>query len=128
MRSLLQVVTIFAVLCGLVVVLPIYISHIILGAIWIAAVGWLVTGVIFAKGDQRAFCIGAGIVIASMWGGVGARFVEGVTRLLVALLGGLSITGHVSLWLDFLLLFATAGANGWLCIRARRYFEQGTGE
>ncbi len=124
MRSLMRLVTGFAVVCGLAVILPIYISQIVLGAIWIAAIGWLVTGVVFARGDQRAFCLGAGIVFTSMWTGVEARFLEGITRLFGALLGGVSIGSHVALWFDFLVLFIAAGANGWLCVRARRYFER----
>ena len=104
MRRLMQFMTGFAIFCGLTVVMPIYISHIILGAFWIAVTGWLATGVIFAKDDQRAFCIGAIIVVSSMWTGMGGQFAEGVTRLLWTLSGGMPISSHVSLWAKTLLL------------------------
>lgn len=125
MRTLLIVVTAFAVLCGLVSRLPVYVSQTIVGAFWIASAGWLIAGVIFAKEDQRAFCIGAGIVVSSTWTGVGARFAEGMARLLAAVVGlfGGSFSTQISLWLDFLLICVAAVANGWLCVRARRYFE-----
>jgi hypothetical protein len=105
-------------------ILPAFISQIVIGAVWIASAGWLITGIFYARGDQQAFCIGASIVVASMWTGVGARFVEGVTRLLMALLGGWRITGQAALWLDLVLLLLAAIANGWLAVRARRYFER----
>jgi len=117
----------FALACGLVSALPSYISQILIGVVWIASAGWLVTGVFFARGDQQAFCLGASIVVASMWTGVGARFVEGMTRLLAALLGGWRITGQAALWLDLVLLLLAAFANGRLAVRARRYFQHGGG-
>lgn len=123
LRSLLLGVTLFALVCGSAAILPAFISQILIGAIWIASAGSLITGIFFARGDQQAFCIGASVVIASMWTGVGARFVEGMTRLLTVLLGGWRITGQAALWFDLVLLLLAAIANGWLAVRARRYFE-----
>jgi len=120
MRTLLRVMTVMAVACGLVAALPVVISQIILGALWIAAIGWLVTGIFFASDDQRAFCIGASVVVSTMWTGVGARWIDSLDQLLGPPLGSSLKAG---LWLDFLLLLATALANGWLCVRARRYFQ-----
>ena len=79
LRSLLLGVTLFTLVCGSASILPAFVSQILIGAVWIASAGWLITGIFFAQGDQQAFCIGASVVIASMWTGVGARFVEGMT-------------------------------------------------
>ena len=123
LRTLLLGFTAFALACCLAAILPAFISQILIGAIWIASVGWFITGIFFARGDQQAFCIGVSVVLASMWTGVAARFMEGMTRLLTVFLGGWRITGQTALWLDLALLLLAAGANGWLAVRARRYFQ-----
>lgn len=124
LRSLLLGVTFFALFCGLILSFPIYISQILIGTVWIASAGWLITGICFAQGDQRAFCIGASIVIASMWTGVGARFVEGMTSLLASILGGWTSSGPIARWIELVLLLLAAFANGRLAVRARHYFER----
>lgn len=113
--------TTLAIACGLVTALPVVMSQILLGAIWIAAIGWLVTGIFFASNDQRAFCIGASVVVSSMWTGAGARFIDSLSQLLGA---PFATSIKAGLWLDFLLVMATAFANGWLCIRAKHYFQR----
>jgi hypothetical protein len=123
LRTLLLGFTLFALFCGLTLTLPAFISQILIGAAWIASAGWLVTGICFAQGDQRAFCIGAFIVIASMWTGVGARFVEGMTSFL-AILGAWTSSGQIARWLELVLLLLAAIANGRLAVRARHYFER----
>ena len=123
LRTLLLGFTLFALFCGLTLTLPAFISQILIGAAWIASAGWLVTGICFAQGDQRAFCIGAFIVIASMWTGVRSRFVEGITSFL-ALLGAWTASGQIARWLDLVLLLLAAIANGRLAVRARHYFER----
>jgi hypothetical protein len=123
LRTLLLGFTLFSLFCGLILTLPAFISQILIGAAWIASAGWLVTGICFAQGDQRAFCIGAFIVIASMWTGVGARFVEGMTSFL-AILGAWTSSGQIARWLELVLLLLAAIANGRLAVRARHYFER----
>ena len=123
LRVLLLATTLFALFCGLILDLPDFISQILIGAAWIASAGWLVTGICFAQGDQRAFCIGAFIVIASMLTGVGARFVEGMTSFL-AIFGAWTSSGQIARWLELLLLLLAAIANGRLAVRARHYFER----
>jgi hypothetical protein len=129
LRTLLRVTTALAVICGLGTVLPASASQVILGAIWIAISGWLITGIVFAKGDARAFCIGAAVVATSMWTGVGGRFAGGISSYLrgIPLDWGVSSFGDVQVletWLIHIVLVATAVGNGYLCILARRYFER----
>lgn len=126
LKALLFATTGFAVFCGLCVVLPAAFSQIILGAFWIVVSGWLITGIVFAKGDKRAFCIGATVVATSMWTGVGGRFVGGLQSLLrgIPLEWQFTGTSNLEVWLIHLVLVAIAVANGYLCIRARRYFEE----
>ena len=124
MRTLMLGMTGFAILCGLGVALPVALSQFVLGLIWIAASGCLLTGIVFARGDERAFCIGAAVVISSMWTGVGARFLEGAGRLLFLVTGGIAVTESIGAWIEHGILALAAIANGYLCIRARRYFER----
>jgi len=125
-RTLLQVTTALAVVCGLGTVLPSSISQIAIGALWIVVSGWLITGIVFATGDARAFCIGAAVVATSMWTGVGGRFAGGISSLLretLFLVGVGSVSG-IETWLVHIALAAAAVANGYLCILARRYFQR----
>jgi len=128
-RTLLRVTTALAVMCGLSVVLPNAFIQIAIGALWIIASGWLITGLIFAKGDTRAFCIGAAVVATSMWTGIGGGFVGGIRSMLrgVPLHWGERSFGEyqvLEVWLVHLILAAAAVGNGYLCILARRYFER----
>ena len=133
LRTLLVGTTAFATLCGLVVILPTAFSDLILGAFWIVVSGWLITGILFAKGDKRAFCLGAAVVATSMWTGLGGRFVAGIRSLLQVIpwhwfAGPFSDTQSLEVWLIHLVLVVAAIANGWLCIRARRHFEDSTAD
>ena len=94
------------------------------GIAWIAAAGWLVTGIFFASGDQRAFCIGAVVVVSTMWTGIGGRFIAGIFELAGLFSGGFAFAGTLKLWLDLVVIAGAAVANGYLCILARRYFER----
>lgn len=122
LRTLLIAITIFGVWCALVSLLPQAINELLVGAIWIVATGWLIIGVVFAKDDQRAFCIGALLVVSSMWTGIGGLFMQGFHRLFLG--GG---PGRIGFWVDLMMLAATAVANGWFCVWARRYFERSSG-
>ena len=126
LQTMLKGITIFAILCGFGAILPVAFSQIILGAFWIAISGWLITGIVFAKGDKRAFCIGAAVVATSMWTRVGGKFIQGISDLVTGLLGigGLNNSVTLDIWIEHIGLAAAAIANGWLCIKARRYFEQ----
>ena len=124
LRHMLAAITVFAVWCGMVSTLPVAFSQMLVGMAWIAASGWLLTGIVFGKGDQRAFCIGAVVVVSSMWTGIGGRFVQGSFESLSLILGGVRFPRSLKVWLDLLFLSAMAAGNGYLCIRARRYFEQ----
>lgn len=129
MRSMMLGMTGLAVLLGVVVAVP-FASGILLGGLWLAASGWLITGIVFAKDDARAFCIGAAVVVASTWTGMGGQFLESIQRLAMSIVPfdpfgpSPSLPGSVVMWFKHLALIAAAIANGWLCIRARRYFEQ----
>jgi len=121
-RTLLRLTTALAVICGLGTVLPAAMSQIALGALWIVASGWLITGIVFAKGDARAFCIGAAVVATSMWTGIGGGFAGGIRSLLREILF-LGWPSEVETWLIHIALAVAAVGNGYLCILARRYFE-----
>jgi len=123
MRSLMSAVTLLALFCLAVLVLPSFISQILVGAIWIAVAGWLITGVFFAKGEPQAFCLSAAIVFVSMWTGFGAHFMEGTTRLCVSLFGAWIAIGQAALWLDLTGMLLASLVNGWLAIRAYHYFK-----
>ncbi len=115
----------FAIFFGFAATLPAAFSHTLIGLIWIGASGWLVTGLFFARGDQRAFCIGAAMVVSSMWSRIGGRFMQGMFDIL-GLFVALPLTTKA--WLDLGLIVVTAIANGYLCIRARHYFERHAGD
>ena len=118
--------TAFAVWCWFVSILPIAFSQFVIGALWIVVSGWLITGIVFAKGDARAFCIGATVVATSMWTGIGGRFAGGFQSFFrgVLLHYGVGEVQGLELWLIHLFLAATAVYNGYLCILARRYIER----
>ncbi len=114
--------TAFAILCGIAAVLPRELSNLLIGLVWIMAAGWLTIGLVFARGEKQAFCIGAAIVFTSMWTTLGGRFFSGAHDTFLLLFGG--FTNRVPIWFDVLCLAAASIANGYLCIRARRYFER----
>jgi len=121
-------ITGFAIVCGISSTVPFF-SGIVLGGLWLVLSGWLVTGMVLATGDSRAFCIGAAIVVASTWTGMGGQFLQSVQRMVMSIIpynGGPSplLPGSFVMWLKHLILLAAAFANGWLCIRAHRYFER----
>jgi hypothetical protein len=122
MRSLLIATTCFAVWCVLVSQFPGSLSQLLIGAVWFLATGWLAVGLVFGRGDQRAFCIGALLVVSSMWTGLGGQYLQGFHSLF---LRGLS--DSLTAWLKLAMIAATAVANGWFCVRARRFFEPPSG-
>jgi len=128
-RTLLRITTALALFLGFGTILPVAFSQIIIGAFWIVISGWLITGIVFAKGDARAFCIGAAVVATSMWSGVGGGFIGGIRSMLrgIPLAWGAESFGNfqtLEIWLIHTVLATVAVANGYLCILARRYFER----
>jgi hypothetical protein len=117
-------ITAFAILCGFAAAVPAAFSQALIGLIWIAATGWLVTGLFFAQGDQRAFCIGAAIVVSSTWTRIGGRFLQGVFQIFALFFGDIELPGAVTAWLDLGLIAVVAVLNGWFCVYARHYFER----
>lgn len=133
LRTLFITTTAVALWCGFTVVLPGVLSNLLLGALWLGITGWLLTGLIFARGDTRAFCIGAAVVVTSSWTGIGGQFLEAFRTLGNLLAQGLSVPyseglASLLLWFKHFALLATAIANGWFCIRARHYFERNADE
>lgn len=123
LRTLLTGVTALAFILGIISLLPAAFSQAIIGIFWIAATGCLVTGLFFAQGDQRAFCIGAAVVFSSTWTHIGGRFLQGIFDIFSLLSNGGPMPQSLKLWLYHLAITLVACANGWLCIQARRYFE-----
>ena len=123
LKQLLIATTAFAFVCGLAATLPLAFSKALIGFIWIAAAGWLLTGGFYARGDQRVFCLGALLAISSMWTRVGGAFVQGVSEVFLLFVGAVELPRAVLAWLDLALVLTAAVINGWLCIKARRYFE-----
>jgi hypothetical protein len=126
LQFLFKLTTSLAILCGVAVVMPDWFSQLVIGAVWIVAAGILITGLVFAKGDQRAFCIGATVALSSMWMGPGGRFMAGIHKLINSV-PGLSLAQSVLLWIDFLVHVLLAWSLGMLCIRAKEYFESDIG-
>ena len=129
LRSLMIGMTAVALWCGFTVVLPGVLSNLLLGGLWFGISGWLLTGLVFARGDTRAFCIGAAIVVTSSWTGMGGQFLEAFRTLGSLLAQGLGLPyseglASLLLWFKHVALLVTAIANGWFCIRARHYFER----
>lgn len=95
-----------------------------------AATGVLTTGVLFGRGDQRAFCIGALVVVLSSWTPTGGGFLGEVVNTFDWLLGGfgMALATYLEAGLKYVVLAILAMINGWLCIRARRYFERHSSE
>jgi hypothetical protein len=123
LSSLFWAMTAIALGCGFAVIVPVEISHLLIGLIWMIAFGVLTVGLIFGHGDRRAFCIGAFVVVASVWFDIGGRVMQGVHYLFGVFSLGYGVPLQVMLWLDLGVLAALAVANGWLCVRARRFFE-----
>ncbi len=121
MRTLLIATTVFAVWCVAVSLVPSAVSLALVGLLSYALLAFLAAGLMFAQGDQRAFCLGALIVAASMWTGLGGQFMNGVHQLWGIIV---PLRQPWILWTDFLLIALTAAANGWFCVHARRYFQR----
>lgn len=121
LRSMMLLMTGTAIAFGLLSTMPI-VNGIVLGGFWLVASGWLLTGIVFATGDQKAFCIGAMIVVASTWTGMGGMLLESAQSLAFNI--GVPVSGWFGIWLKHLVLLASAVGNGWICIRARRYYSQ----
>jgi len=115
----------FGFVCGLAVIIP-HTIIILLGLATYAATGVLTTGLICARGDQRAFCIGALIVVLSTWTRTGGGLLGEIVDVFEWLLRGLSISLPIyfEVALKYVVLIPLAVANGYLCIHARRYFER----
>jgi len=124
LRTMLVIMTAFAIWCALTTQFPGAMSKAQIGLVWIVATGWLVTGLFYARGDQRAFCIGASVVVFAIWTRIDGRFFAGVFPMPSLVSGGLRSPGAIMQWLELALIAAVAAANGWVCIRARRYFEK----
>jgi hypothetical protein len=118
LRHLFIAMTVLAAGCSLAMLMPVGLSHLVIGLFWMIALSVLTVGVVFGRGDRRAFCIGALIVSSSVWTNVGGRFMQGIHYIY----DGVSLP--VMLWLDLGVLSIAALANGWLCVQARRYFDR----
>jgi hypothetical protein len=123
LSSLFWATTVIALGCGFAVIVPVEISHLLIGLIWMIAFGVLTVGLIFGRGDRRAFCVGAFVVVASVWFDIGGRVMQGVHYLFGVISFGYGVPLQMMLWLDLGVLAALAVANGWLCVRARQFFE-----
>ncbi|MBX3432831.1 MAG: hypothetical protein KF847_05890 [Pirellulales bacterium] len=120
--TLLKAMTLTAVACGAAVVLPYSLTLLATGALWIVGAGWLAAGVVFARGDVQAFCIGGSVVVLSMWTQAGGRMLEGV-RMLFRPWGAFDLGTPTTAWLELAIVVLAVAANGWLGVRARRYFQ-----
>ena len=123
LRTLFRAVTALAIVCAIASILPAAFSQLLAGALWIVALSVVVTGVVFAEGDRRAFCIGATIAFTSTWTGVGGRLM-GAIRQIAFLMTGIDAPLGAQLWLDLAVLTVMAAGNGALCVAARRYFQR----
>lgn len=115
--------TLFALLCGVAVFVPIEISHLLIGLFWLIAISVLLMGIIMGRGDRRAFSIGAFVVVSSVWTDLGGRFMLGVHYFYDILSLGQGVPLAAMLWLDLAVLAGTAVGIGWLCLRARAFFK-----
>lgn len=122
LRSLLLLATAFTLLCAAVTILPQAINQLLVGAAWIAAIGWMATGVVFARGESQAFCLGVAVALSSLWTGVGGRFLEGAVQVVGWPVGGLRLGSGPLPWIELALTLAAGTANGRLCQRAYRYY------
>lgn len=121
--TLFVAMTVFAIGCGIAVIVPVELSHLVIGLIWMIAISLLIVGMVFGRDDKRAFSIGAFVVASSVWTDLGGRFMQGVHYLYEVPLGGSRIALPIMLWLDFAVLAAVAVATGLLCVKARAFFE-----
>lgn len=132
LKTLLRGFTSTAIFLGLMTALPVQfanaLSQALVGLVWIVATGWLVVGLFDARGDQRAFCIGAMVVVSSTWSNIGGRFLQGIFQMCTTVFGGLRVPDFITQWLDLALIAAIAAANGWVCVLARRYFKSPPGK
>jgi hypothetical protein len=115
------VLTGFAVWCGLTLALPAALTQILMGLVWLAASVFLLTGLVFARGDAQAFCLGAVLVVTSTWTGLGGRLMDGVHRLL-QFVSSTSVGDALWLWVDLVVLTSAAVGMGWLAVVSRRFF------
>ena len=114
-RSLLVVMTLLAAFFALEDLIPGAPSRILVGAIWVVATSLLLVGVLFAKQEQRVFCLGALVVVSSMWSGLGGMFMGGIHQIL----GQGTIWSQ---WADLVVISIAAAGNGWVCVQAWRFF------
>lgn len=123
LRTLFAVTTSLAIWCAFVAIVPFWMSQMLIGFIWIVAASAVVIGIVYARGTRQTFCIGASIVLASMWTGPGGQLIEGFQQMVELLLGPLQLPRAVEGWTNIAILGGLAAGNGWFAIKARRYFE-----
>lgn len=125
LRTLLVSFTALAVSLGLAKGLDIDLLSLLIQFAWVAVTGCVITGLFFAQHDQRAFCIGAGLVLSSKWLGGSNRFWFVMSDTLSDTTDLIGIPRGPILeiiYLGFTALIAIA--NGLLCIQAMRYFDR----
>ncbi|MEQ8838508.1 MAG: hypothetical protein RID07_17015 [Lacipirellulaceae bacterium] len=110
--------TALGLLCGLAQLLPLGFSLFVLSVLNLAITSVAATGLLFAKGQRRAFCLGALLTVGYTW------TTGGGVMLQQAISSYRSSTSAIWLWFKYAVLVAAAIANGLLCIYARRYFER----
>lgn len=115
--------TLLAVCSAVATIVPVELSHLLIGLFWLVAISLLLVGIVFGRGDRRAFCIGAFVVASSVWTDLGGRFFQGIHFLYSLFSGGSGVPLPVMLWLDFAVLAGVAVLTGWLCVGARSFFE-----
>ena len=126
LRSLLIATTAIALLLGLLIVLPTMARGLLLGGAWLVMTSWTIVGIIYARGDKRAFCIGTAVVVASMWTGLGGQFMnsaEGLAFFIAELTSTSGGFAEMRFMLKQFILLVIAALNGLLCVKARRFFE-----
>jgi hypothetical protein len=122
LSSLLLAVTAAAVLGGVVILLPRPLNQLLVGAAWLAACSWFFSGLLFARGERQAFCLGQAVALASLWTGVGGRFMEAGTQLTGMPFGGFPLGGTLLPWVELTMLLTAGAACGRLCQIARRRY------
>jgi hypothetical protein len=122
--------TMVAVVAALASILPQRVGNaltqLLTGGIPLAATGWLATGLLVARGERQAFCLGGLVVFASLWTSAGGSFLEGFAQLVGFPLLSLGLTFPLIAWLKLLGLGVAAYANGRLCVRAYRFYAGAT--
>ena len=123
LRTLFRINTILAAVLAAAVIMPSGLNQILNGTVWIGGTSWIVIGLVYARGDRRAFYIGAALVVSSIWTGLGGRYMQGFHQLYGH--GRLiDVSSLLSSWIDLMVIAATAAINGIFCVYARRYFER----